>query len=53
MLETKAVAKELGVHPKTIWMWIKQGRIKATRIGRNYKVSEEELAHIKENGLRD
>ena len=24
MLETKAVAKELGVHPKTIWMWIKR-----------------------------
>lgn len=53
MLETKAVAKELGVCPKTVWVWIKQGKIKAIRLGKNYKVSEEELAYIKENGLRD
>lgn len=53
MLETKKVANELGVNPKTVWLWIKQGRIKAIRLGKNFKVSEEELDYIKKNGLRE
>lgn len=52
MLSTKQVSKILGVHEKTIYLWIKQGKIIATQLGRNYKVQESEVEYIKVNGLR-
>lgn len=52
MLSTKQVSKILGVHEKTIYLWIKQGKIIATRLGKNYKVQESEVEYIKVNGLR-
>lgn len=52
MLSTKQVSEILGVHEKTIYLWIKQGKIIATRLGRNYKVQESEVEYIKVNGLR-
>ena len=35
------LAKELGVHIATIRRYIKQGKLKARRIGHNYMVSKE------------
>lgn len=52
MLSTKQVSKILGVHEKTVYLWIKQKRIIATRLGRNYKINKEEVEYIKNNGLR-
>lgn len=52
MLNTKQVAEKLGVHPKTVWLWIKQGQIKSVKLGRNFKISETEVQYVLENGLR-
>lgn len=53
MLSTKQVAETLGVHEKTVYFWIKQKRIKAIKIGRNFKIAEVEVEFIKNNGLRE
>ena len=53
MFSTKQTAEKLGVCEKTIFFWIKQGKIKAIKIGRNYKISEEEIEYIKQNGTRE
>ena len=52
LLNTKQIAKELNVNERTIWVWIKQGRIKSIRIGRNFKIDEKELQYVMQNGLR-
>ncbi len=46
-LSTTKAAKRIGVSPRTIQLWIEDGKIKAISIGRNYKVHFESLlAHI-------
>lgn len=52
MLSTKKASEQIGVHEKTVFLWIKQGKIIATKIGRNYKIDEKEIEYIKVNGLR-
>ena len=41
--ELQEVADILGVHYQTIRNLIKNGKIKATRIGRNYVITEQNL----------
>ena len=41
--ELPEVAEILGVHSQTIRNLIKNGKIKATRIGRNYMITEQNL----------
>ena len=41
--ELQKVADILGVHYQTIRNLIKNGKIKATRIGRNYMITEQNL----------
>lgn len=53
MFSTKQTAEKLGVCEKTIFFWIKQGKIKATRLGRCWKISKEEIEYIKQNGTRE
>lgn len=52
MLSVKEVAILVNVHPRTILRWIKSNKLKATQIGRNYKISKEEVEYILTNGLR-
>lgn len=52
MLSTRQSAKELGVHEKTIYYWIKQNKLNAIKIGRNYKIEESEIAKVKKDGLK-
>lgn len=47
MKTTHQLAKEMGVHPSTIWRAIKSGKIKATRTpGGHYRI----LGNKKEGG---
>lgn len=48
----KETAQILNVHWKTVYRWILEKSINATQIGRAYKISEEEINYIKNNGLR-
>ncbi len=47
------IAKELFVTKRTIYNYIKGKKIKCTKIGKLWTVSESELNYIKENGLRN
>lgn len=48
----KETAQILNVHWKTVYRWILEKSINATQIGRAYKISEEEINFIRNNGLR-
>jgi excisionase family DNA binding protein len=37
------IAKQLKVNKLTVYRWIKEGRLKAVKIGRFWRVSETEL----------
>lgn len=46
MYRTGKVAEMLGVHKVTVIRWIKQGKIKAVRIGREFRVPEDEVKRL-------
>jgi excisionase family DNA binding protein len=46
MLTVTAVAEQLGLHVKTVRRHIAEGRIKAVRIGKHYRISEAALASL-------
>lgn len=51
---TSQVAEILGVTRVTIFRWIKEGIIKATKVGHNYLISQEELHnHIERRPLNN
>lgn len=53
MLSVKEVSERLGIHEKTVYIWAKQGKIKSIRMGKLYKITEEEVEYIKKNGTRE
>ncbi len=40
------IAKQLKVNKLTVYRWIKEGRLKAVKIGRFWRVSETELKKL-------
>ena len=46
MYRTGKVAEMLGVNRVTVIRWIKQGKIKAMRIGREFRVPEDEVKRL-------
>jgi excisionase family DNA binding protein len=46
VLTIKEVAAFLRVSRVTVWRWCKEGVIPAFRIGRNWRVSREEILHF-------
>ena len=46
----KEVAEILRVSRQTIYNNLKRGRIKATKYGKEYRISEEELQDLLKNG---
>ena len=51
MYTISQVSKMLNLHYNTIYKWCKSGQIKSTKYGRVYRISEEELEHIKAVGV--
>ena len=47
------VASELRVTKRTVYDYVKFKKIVAVKVGKMWKVTESELNHIKENGLRN
>lgn len=47
MISIQQAAKELNVCEKTIRNYIKNGQIKAVKIGGLYRISEEEIKRLK------
>jgi excisionase family DNA binding protein len=46
LLTLEQVASQLGVHVKTVRRQVREGRLKAVRIGRQYRVMPRELAAL-------
>lgn len=51
MLSVKEVAKELSVSEMTIFRRLCCGKIKGIKIGKVWRISEEEVKRIKEQGV--
>lgn len=45
----KEVAEDLRLNVSTIWRWIREGKLPATKIGRSYRISDEQLAKFIES----
>lgn len=46
------VADIFKVHFRTVYLWIRQGQMKAVKIGKRFYVADSEIEYVKENGLR-
>lgn len=42
-MSPEEVAQMYSVHKQTVWRWIREGRLSAVRIGRNYYVRPRDL----------
>ncbi|WP_148882043.1 IS607 family transposase [Thermococcus aciditolerans] len=51
LYRTGEVAKKLGVSKMTVLRWIKAGKLKAHRIGKEYRVPESEIKRILEGKI--
>ena len=47
LLKPETVAEELQISVYTIKEWIKKGKIKAVKVGRFWRIPEEELERLK------
>lgn len=43
MLSRGETAKGLGITPKTLSVWIKEGKVKAAKPGRSYRIPKSEI----------
>jgi len=51
LLTTREAAERLRLHPKTVEAYFRQGRIKAIKTGRNWRVLETELESFVNNQI--
>lgn len=51
LLTTKEAAERLRLHPKTVEAYFRQGRIRALKTGRNWRVLDNELESFISNQL--
>lgn len=49
MYSLKEVAEILKIHYVTVFRFVQQGKIKAVKVGGQWRVTEEELERIKES----
>jgi excisionase family DNA binding protein len=42
-LSVDDIAHELGVHPDTVRGWIRERKLRATKLGRDYRIRREDL----------
>ena len=49
-LTPEQVGRELNVHPATVRLWIRSGRLGATRVGRSWRVHRSEIDRLLASG---
>jgi len=47
------IAEKLKINIRTVYLWIRQGKIKAIKIGDLWRISETELNHLLGDDRRD
>ena len=45
----KEVAARYGVCEDSVWNWIRSGKLKALKIGRNYRIRREDLEEFEKS----
>lgn len=43
VMTVKQVAEKIQVTPRTVYDWIRQGKLQAYRAGRQYRITDEQL----------
>jgi excisionase family DNA binding protein len=51
MLTVAEAARRSGRHPETIRRWIREGRLRAKKVGTQHIIEEEDLESMLEDGL--
>ena len=46
MLSVEQVAEQLGLHVRTVRAYLRSGRLKGIRIGKQYRIAREEIARL-------
>jgi excisionase family DNA binding protein len=49
-LTCREVAARYGVKIGTVWGWIRNGRLAASRIGKSYRVSQQQIEAFEQQG---
>jgi excisionase family DNA binding protein len=52
-LTPEEVAEKLRVHWRTVYVWLRSGKLKGVKAGRLWRISEEALEEFLENGTGD
>lgn len=52
-VRVQEIAAYFDVTRAAVYQWVKQGRIKALRLGDTVRITPEEFEYLKEHGLRD
>ena len=52
MKTVEEVASYFKVHFRTVYYWIRNGKIKAVKVGRRHYITDDEFEFVKKNGLR-
>jgi len=50
LLSTRKVGEQLDVSPRTVSRWIREGRIKAVKLGRVWRVPVSEVQRVGDRG---
>jgi len=53
MLTPREVASELKVSEKTVMKWLRKGTLKGTKLGKLWRIKEEELQKFIEQGMKE
>jgi excisionase family DNA binding protein len=53
LLTVERVAEELSVHPKTVRTWIREGKLVAVDLGKEYRVRRSDLDRFLEERKTD
>ena len=48
-LTTKDIAEKLGFTTKAVTLWIKEGKLKALRFGKDYRITQEDFEEFLKN----
>ena len=51
MLTVPEAARRSGKNPETIRRWIREGRLRSSKVGTQHVIDEEDLESLLENGL--
>ena len=52
-LTTKDIAEKLGYSTKAVHLWIKEGKLKAFKFGKDYRITEEDFNNFLNNSQVD